>query len=97
LPDELERDIDDHVLLPADVAKLADSLEDLVRRYPIPFRRALGMKQEAAVHAGPALHDRGPVHLRPAGQERADDFLCSCQDCADVHASPHTQMVEGGG
>ena len=32
LGDQLQGDVDDHVFLPADVAGLADPLQDLVRR-----------------------------------------------------------------
>ena len=61
------------------------------------LRAPFGVQQEAAVHPGPALHDRGPVHLGPAGQERPDHFLGRGQHAAHVHAGPHAQVVEGGG
>ena len=90
-----ERDVDDHVFLAADVAELADALENLVRRDAVPLCRALGVQQEAAVHPRPALHDRGPVHLRPARQERPHHLLGRREHSADVDAGVDAQVVEG--
>src|SRR5580704_3861928 len=90
-----ERDIDDHVFLAADVTELADALEYLVRGHSVTLGRVLGMQEEAAVHPGPALHDRGPVHLRPARQERPDYLLRRRQHAADVDAGMHAEVVEG--
>jgi len=63
----------------------------------VALGRPFGVQQEAAVHPGPTLHDRGPVHLRPPGQERPHHFLGRGQDAAHVHAGPHAEVVEGGG
>ena len=52
---QLERDVDDHVLLAADVAGLADALQDLVRRDLVALSRPLRVQQEAGVDAGVAL------------------------------------------
>ena len=43
---ELEGDVDDHVLLAADVACLADALQDLVSRDAVALRGALSVQQE---------------------------------------------------
>src|SRR5580700_3654175 len=61
---EADGDVDDHVLLAADVAGLADLLQDLVGRDAIALGRALGVQQKAAVDAGVTLDDRGPVGER---------------------------------
>src|SRR6188768_3872781 len=55
---ELQRDVDQHVLLAADVAGLTRALEDLVGRHVVALGRVLGVQQERRVDAGPALHDR---------------------------------------
>jgi hypothetical protein len=43
----LKGDVDDHVFLPAHVARLADPLEDLVRGHAAPGRGTFGVQQEA--------------------------------------------------
>src|SRR4051812_38973702 len=65
---ELERDVDQHVLLAADVAGLAGALEDLVRRYAVALGGVLGVQQERRVDTCPALDDGGAVGLGPARQ-----------------------------
>jgi hypothetical protein len=47
---ELDVDVDDHVLLAADVSGLADAVQDLVCGYPVALGGPLGVEQEAAVH-----------------------------------------------
>src|SRR5580693_8915252 len=54
---ELKGDVDDHVFLAADVAGLADTLQDLVGGDAVAGGGALGVQQEAVVDPGVALGD----------------------------------------
>lgn len=46
---KLQRHIDDHVFLGADVTGLTDPLQDGVRGHLVPFGRALRVQQERGV------------------------------------------------
>jgi hypothetical protein len=89
-----QRHVDDHVFLAADVAEFTDPLQDLVRGDAVAVGGPFGVQQETAVDAGPALHDRGPVHLRPARKERPDYFFRGRKDAADIYTSLDAQMIE---
>ena len=94
---ELECDVDEHVLLAADVAGLPRALEDLVGRDAVALGGVLGVQQERRVDAGPALHDRGAVGLGPARQVGPHHLLGRVQHAADVDAGLDAEVVEGRG
>jgi hypothetical protein len=87
---DLDRDVDDHVFLAADVSGFADALQDLVCRYSVAGGCAFGVQQEARVNAGIALHDRRPVGDRHARDDRTQDVLCRGQYALDVDAGADT-------
>jgi hypothetical protein len=72
---ELKGDVDDHVFLPARVARLADPLEDLVRGHAAPGRGTFGVQQEAGVDPGISPGDGTPVGERQPGQKRLHHVL----------------------
>jgi hypothetical protein len=68
--DELQCDVDDHVLLAAHVAGFPDALQDLVGGDLAALRGPLGVQQEAGVDARVALGDRAAVGEGETVQEK---------------------------
>src|SRR6266849_1537800 len=65
---ELHRDVDDHVLLAADVAELAGPLQDLVRGDAVALGGPLGVQQETATpRPSPARSRTCPSSASGAG------------------------------
>src|SRR5208282_2358672 len=54
LLENVERDVDDHVLLPANHAAAAEFGENVARVHAIELRGVLGVAQEARIDAGEA-------------------------------------------
>ena len=90
-------DVDDHVLLAAHVAGLADLPQDLVRGHPVPIGRPLGVQQERVVDAEPALHDRRPVGDRQPLDHRLEHLLGRGQHGVGVDPGRHVHRLEHGG
>src|SRR5580698_1084169 len=97
LADQLQRNVDQHVLLPADVSVLRHALEDVMDGYAVTLSRVLGVEQEAGIDTGVSLHDRGPVGPRQPGQERLHDLVGGGQRGMHVHAGLDAQPVERRG
>src|SRR5688500_17883495 len=87
--DELQRDVDDHVFLSADIAQFSDTLEDGVRRHAVAGSGALRVQEEARVHACLPLHDCGSIHPGQLRDVGLDDLLGGRHDGGDVDTSRH--------
>src|SRR5574337_1755028 len=70
-----QRDVDDHVLLPADQLTPAALHEDVADVYSVPFRRGLRMPEEGRIHTRVSEREGLAVDPHGAVLQRADDVV----------------------
>ncbi len=94
---ELDRDVDDLVLLPADQAPFAAAQQDLRARDAVAIRGAVRVPQEARVHPGVPHDQAHAVEHALAVHDRAHHLLRHVEDRERVDARPDAETIEDRG
>src|SRR3546814_4429845 len=81
---QLQRDVDELVLLATDQLALPGLEQDLRAGDAVAFCRVPGVLEERAVDAGIAHHQRHPVQRALIRHRRAYDVLCRVDDLQEI-------------
>ncbi len=93
LPAQLERDVDQLVLLPADELALPGPDEDLRAGHAVALGLRVRVLEEAGVDARVPHHQRHPVEQALLGHDGPDDVLGRVDDLEEVDAGLDAELV----
>ncbi|OKH72866.1 hypothetical protein EB74_22580 [Mycobacterium sp. SWH-M5] len=91
---DLQRDVDQLILLTADELALAGAVQQLMCGYAVPLGLADGVLEEARVHPRVAHDQRIAVEQALGGHRGGDHFLCRVGDVEEVDAGLDADLVE---